>query len=90
MFAGCLLAVTAAAGTRVPISRRAVRTGLAGGALVCAPVVLSHLLELRPPHNTPGFWSWALVVTVVATAEEVSCAAACMTRWLSLRAPAGL
>jgi membrane protease YdiL (CAAX protease family) len=71
VFAGCLLAVTAAAGTRIPISRRAVRTGLAGGALVCAPVVLSHLLELRPPHNTPGFWSWALVVTVVATAEEV-------------------
>ena len=31
VFAGCLLAVTAAAGTRIPISRRAVRTGLAGG-----------------------------------------------------------
>jgi membrane protease YdiL (CAAX protease family) len=71
VFAGCLLFVSLATGTRVPVSRSALLVGLAGTALVCAPVGLQHLLTFRPVHGTTGFVSWAAVVTVVATAEEV-------------------
>lgn len=71
LFAGCLLVLAAAAGTRVPVSRRALLAGLAGTALVCAPVGLSHLLTFRPVHDAQGFAPWAAVVVVVATAEEV-------------------
>lgn len=71
LFAGCLLVLAAAAGTRVPVSRRALLVGLAGTALVCAPVGLQHLLTARPVHGTEGFAAWAAVVVVVATAEEV-------------------
>lgn len=71
VFAICLLALAAAARTRVPVSRRAVLIGLAGVLLVCLPVGLEQLLTFRPLHGTDGFLTWALVVTVVATAEEV-------------------
>ena len=71
LFAGCLLAVSAAAGTRVPVRPGALLAGLAGAAVVCAPVALGQLAGLRPLHDAAGFWSWAAVVTVVATAEEV-------------------
>jgi membrane protease YdiL (CAAX protease family) len=70
-FAVSLLAVSVAARTNVPVSRRAVLIGLAGVALVCAPVALESLLTLRPLHGTAGFAGWAAAVTVVATAEEV-------------------
>ncbi|MCU1601169.1 MAG: protease self-immunity [Frankiales bacterium] len=71
VFAAALLGLAFAAGTRMPVSRRAVLIGLAGAALVCAPVGLEHLLTTRPVHGTQGFLGWALAVTVVATAEEV-------------------
>jgi membrane protease YdiL (CAAX protease family) len=71
VFAGCLLLLAAASGTRVPITRNALLVGLAGVLLVCAPVGLQHLLTFRPVYGTTGFASWAAVVTVVATAEEV-------------------
>jgi membrane protease YdiL (CAAX protease family) len=70
-FAVALLVVAAAAGTRVPLSRRAVLIGLAGLALVCAPVALEHLFTTRPVHGSQGFVGWAAAVVVVATAEEV-------------------
>ena len=70
-FAGALLVVALAAGTRVPVTRTAVWAGLAGVALVCFPVGLEHVLSQRPLHGTQGFVGWALAVTVVATAEEV-------------------
>ncbi len=71
VFAACLLAVAAAARTRVPLSGKAFLIGLAGTAVVCAPVGLQHLVSLRPVHGTTGFATWALVVTVVATSEEL-------------------
>jgi hypothetical protein len=77
VFAGCLLFVSLATGTRVPVSRSALLVGLAGTALVCAPVGLQHLLTFRPVHGTTGFVSWAAVVTVVATAEEIVVGAVC-------------
>ena len=70
-FAAVLLVLSAAAGTRVPLSGRAVLIGLAGAALVCAPVGLEHLLTARRVHGSQGFLGWAVAVTVVATAEEV-------------------
>ncbi len=71
VFAGCLLLMSGAAGTRVTVSGRALLAGLAGGALVSAPVALSQALSFRPLHDAAGLWTWALVVTVVATAEEL-------------------
>jgi membrane protease YdiL (CAAX protease family) len=71
VFAGCLLLVAFACGTRVPVTRSALLVGLAGTVLVCAPVGLQHLLTFKPVYGTTGFAGWAAVVTVVATAEEV-------------------
>ncbi len=71
LFGGCLVALALAARTRVPVSRRAVLIGLAGVALVCAPVALESLLTLKPLHGTEGFLPWAAAVTFIATAEEV-------------------
>ncbi|MCW2708214.1 MAG: family intrarane metalloprotease [Frankiales bacterium] len=71
VFAIALLVVAAAAGTRVPVSPRAVLIGIAGLALVCAPVVFDHVLTAKPVYGTQGFAGWAAAVVVVATAEEV-------------------
>ena len=70
-FAAVLLALAVAAGTRVPVNRRAVLLGLGGLALVCAPVALEHVFTARPVAGTSGFLPWAAAVVVVATAEEV-------------------
>lgn len=71
VFAGCLTVVSVGARTQVPLSRTAILAGLAGVLLVCFPVALEQLLTFRPLHGTNGFVTWALVVTVVATSEEV-------------------
>ncbi|MCU1595182.1 MAG: family intrarane metalloprotease [Frankiales bacterium] len=71
VFAACLLVVSAAARTRFPLSFKASGLGLMGALLVCAPVGLQHLVSLKPLHGTEGFATWGLVVTVVATSEEV-------------------
>ena len=68
VFAVVLLAFAAAAGTRIPVSPRAVALGLAGAVLLCVPVLLTWS---GPLHDTRGFARWAAVVTVVAVAEEV-------------------
>jgi membrane protease YdiL (CAAX protease family) len=69
LFAALLLAMAVAARTHVPVSRRALLVGLAGGALLCVPVVLMRIG--LPLHDGTGFLRWAVVVSVVATAEEV-------------------
>jgi hypothetical protein len=71
LFAACLLALVVAAGTRVPVTRRALALGLLGILVVCLPVGLGHLVALKPLHGTDGFLPWALAVTVVAAAEEL-------------------
>jgi hypothetical protein len=69
LFALILMGMAAAAGTRVPLTARALAAGLAGAALLCAPVAL---LRGGPSLlDATGFGRWALVVAVVATAEEV-------------------
>ena len=69
LFAGLLLAMAAAARTRVPMSPAAIGVGLAGAALLCAPLAVTRVG--LPLHGTTGFASWAVVVGVVAAAEEL-------------------
>jgi membrane protease YdiL (CAAX protease family) len=69
VFAGLLLSLAAAARTPVPVSVRALGTGLAAGLLLCLPVAIGRLG--LPLHPTTGFAMWAAVVGVVAVAEEV-------------------
>ena len=69
LFAGLLLVLVVAARTRVPVSARALLIGVAGAALLCVPV--AALRWGASLHDGDGFVSWALVVAVVAVAEEV-------------------
>ncbi|MBC7372813.1 MAG: CPBP family intramembrane metalloprotease, partial [Frankiales bacterium] len=71
VFAGCLVALALATGTSSPVGWGSLTAGLGVGALLCVPVGIGQLLTHRPLHDAAGFWSWALVVTVVATAEEL-------------------
>lgn len=71
LFAACLLVLSAAARTRVPVTRRALAVGAVGIVIVCLPVALQHLVSLTPVPATTGFLPWAAAVAVVATAEEV-------------------
>ena len=71
VFAGCLLLLSFAAGTGLGVTPRVLPIGLVGAAVICAPVLLRQLLSGRPLHNAAGFSSWAVVVVVVATAEEL-------------------
>jgi len=71
LFAACLLVLALAAGTRAPLTGRAVQVGLVGLVVVCLPVALQHLVTLTPVPSAHGFLTWAAAVTVVATAEEL-------------------
>ncbi|MDP9239409.1 MAG: CPBP family intramembrane metalloprotease [Actinomycetota bacterium] len=69
-FAAGLLALSVAAGARLRVSLRAVVIGVCGGAVLCLPAVVA-LLSGGQTHRPGGaFVPWALVVTVVAAAEE--------------------
>lgn len=70
-FAAALLVLSLAARVRVRFSTKAVAIGLGGLLLVCAPVLLERAVTLRPLRGTEGFVIWALVVLVVAGAEEL-------------------
>ena len=69
IFAALLVAMTVAARTRVALTAVAVGGGLAGAVLLAAPVAVLRLGS--PLHDAHGFLSWAAVVAVVATAEEL-------------------
>jgi membrane protease YdiL (CAAX protease family) len=88
VFAACLLVLVVAAGTRVPVTRRALVLGLVGAVVVCLPVGLGQLVAVRPLHGTQGFLPWALAVVVVATAEELFLRGALFdavpTQWLAV------
>jgi membrane protease YdiL (CAAX protease family) len=71
VFAAALLVLSAAARTRVPVTRRALALGLLGIVVVCLPVGLEQLVTVRPLRGTTGLLPWAAAVTVVASAEEV-------------------
>lgn len=69
IFAGCLLALSLAARTKFWITRRALALGLLGSVILCIPALVAHFAH--PVIQTPpGFLPWALVVGLVAAAEE--------------------
>jgi membrane protease YdiL (CAAX protease family) len=70
VFAGCLLALCAAAGWQLPRpAPGAALLGLAGALVLCLPALISRLTG--PDHAAGnGFLLWAIVVAVVASAEE--------------------
>ena len=65
---GLLLLLSTVATPRLTGSARGVLGGLAGAGLLCAPVLATRS---GPLHDHDGFWSWALVVSFVATSEEI-------------------
>lgn len=70
-FAACLTGLAVAAGgvVRRPPAR-AVVAGLAGAAVLCLPPLLERLATGQAHRPAGSFTAWALVVTVVALAEE--------------------
>ncbi len=69
-----LLSVVAL-GTRDPdrvgvLRLRQVGYGLVGAAVLCVPAALRHVVDGRTVLPLDGYLSWALVVAVVAVAEE--------------------
>lgn len=68
-FAACLLLLAGAARVRVPLTLRGAGWGLFGAVVLTVPVALGH--GERPLHDAAGFGSWAVVVAVVAIAEEL-------------------
>lgn len=69
LFAACLIVLTCTAPSPLQLNLRAALLGLAVAAVLCLPSLVGHALH---PGVRPGgsYWRWALVVTVVATAEE--------------------
>ena len=70
VFAGALALLTLALGGASPaFSRKAVLLGLAGAAVLCVPPLIGH--TVHPGVRPQGSYAhWALVVTIVAVAEE--------------------
>ena len=70
-FAACLVLLSAAAGTALRPSWRAVLVGALGGVVLCLPPLLTRAVLGWTPRPGGSYLSWALVVTIVAVAEEV-------------------
>lgn len=69
LFAACLLLLAAVGGEALPSSWLGCAAGVAGGAVLCLPIVArGGFGEHRPAGSLLG---WAAVVSVVALAEEV-------------------
>ena len=49
---------------------RPVGYGVAGAVVLCAPAAVRHVVAARVVLPLDGYLSWALIVTVVAVAEE--------------------
>jgi len=91
VFAGCLLAITLIERSYPPprpspargegdspgFSTRAVLAGLATGAVLLVPVMLSPFSG-RP---LAAFWEWAAIAAVIATLEETAIRGALYQRW---------
>jgi membrane protease YdiL (CAAX protease family) len=52
------------------VRARHVAVGIVGALVLCAPTALRHVLAGRDVLPLDGYLSWALIVTVVAVAEE--------------------
>jgi membrane protease YdiL (CAAX protease family) len=70
VFAAILTTLGAAAGTTLVITRRASAIGLLGGLALCVPALIAWAVRGTHTVSAHGFAGWAVVVTVVAVAEE--------------------
>jgi membrane protease YdiL (CAAX protease family) len=85
IFAVCLAALSWSHGTRLALSRRALVIGLLGGLALCLPSLVSRLTGAPSHASTSGYLPWAIVVTIVAVAEEYflrGALFAAVDRWL--------
>jgi membrane protease YdiL (CAAX protease family) len=71
VFAAVLLVLTIASGARFAASPRAAAIGIAGSAVMLVPVGVARLFAGEAHRPAGGFVGWALVVAVVAVAEEL-------------------
>lgn len=71
VFAGCLLLLSLFSWPHLTSTRRTVVSGLAGGVFLCLPALLFRLAgaDAHPPSG--NYLGWALMVGVVALAEEL-------------------
>jgi membrane protease YdiL (CAAX protease family) len=69
-FALCLTALSYAVRTAFNFSKRAVHIGLGGGIILCLPALIARVAQPAVAVSPAGFLPWALVVTLVAGAEE--------------------
>lgn len=71
-FAACLVALGLAAGPRprTLLTQRSLVIGLLGGLTLCLPATLADVARTHAQSGAAGYLNWALVVAVVATAEE--------------------
>ena len=69
-FAAALVGLAWASGVRTPVTLRAVALGCAGALILCVPVVAAHAQPLGAHRPAGSYATWALVVGVVAMAEE--------------------
>jgi membrane protease YdiL (CAAX protease family) len=69
VFACCLVVLAGTGDAPLGLNGRSVALGIGAAALLCVPSLLGHALH---PGVRPGgsYGHWALVVTVVAAAEE--------------------
>jgi membrane protease YdiL (CAAX protease family) len=69
-FAAALAVLTAVAGTTTRLSWQTLGMGLAGAVVLCVPALLTRLAADQAHRPGGAFLTWAVVVAVVATAEE--------------------
>lgn len=70
-FALALYGLAALSRPRLNISKRSLGIGVLVGVLLCAPAVLARIAVTDSHRPEGSFLKWALIVSVVAVAEEV-------------------
>jgi membrane protease YdiL (CAAX protease family) len=67
VFAGFLIALSVGAGLGTRLSRKAIIIGIFGGVFLCVPAFFAHS---NGAHPYGSYLNWAIVVSIVALAEE--------------------
>jgi membrane protease YdiL (CAAX protease family) len=70
VFAATLIALALTARTPFRPTQRSIMTGLGGGLFLCVPAVISRSFQTSVPISASGYLAWALVIVIVAGAEE--------------------
>jgi membrane protease YdiL (CAAX protease family) len=70
-FAACLVMLSCANIPKTRLSRKIVAMGIAGGLVLCVPSVIAMIWGADSHRPGGNYWQWALVVSIVAFAEEL-------------------